>query len=114
MSYQGNDRRALHDCIHEDDFKKMAVEVAEIKGDVKLLNSRINGSLEKIASHMEEGVWYRRLVIGTAISLVLSIMGGIYTASSISATLGRYMERVDINTERWSKLIDTGTHKEVR
>jgi hypothetical protein len=112
--YQGAERRMTHDCIHEDDFKKMAVEVAEIKGDVKLLNARINGSLEKIASHMEEGIWYRRLVIGTAVSLILSIMGGIYTASTISATLGRYMERVDINTERWRKLIDTGNHGGIR
>ena len=71
-----------------------------IKGDVKVLSTRINGSLDKIGSFMESGLWYRRLIITTAVSLVLTILGGIFTASSISYYVGGTFKQVQINTKR--------------
>lgn len=87
-------------CKQEKEIKDMSLGITEIKGDVKLLNNRINGSMEKIASHMQEGEGYRRLLITTAVSLVLAIIGGAVTAGSICYNLGQYTQQIAVNTKR--------------
>lgn len=87
-------------CKQEEKINEISENVIETKGEIKSLNLRINGALEKIANHMTEGEGYRRLIVGTAISLVLSILGGIVTVVTLAYHLGAYTRQISVNTER--------------
>lgn len=95
-------------CKKEKEINEISVGIAEIKGDVKTLNTRINGSMEKIASHMTEGEGYRRLIIGTALSLVLTILGGVTATwvitSQLGYTMGQFANQIKVNTGRLDKV----------
>ena len=88
----------------DNNVSSLRVDIAGVKGDIKNLDTRINGSLEKISSHITEGTWYRRLIIGTALSLVTTIIGGIYTASQISFSLCQYANQIEVNTGKLHEL----------
>ena len=94
-------------CKQEDKINEIAVNIAEIKGDVKSLDQRINGSMDKIASHLTEGEGYRKLIIGTAVSLILAILGGVSTTwivtSQLGYTMGKYAQQIEVNTKRIDK-----------
>ena len=106
MTYSGQERRTQDHrdpviiCTQEDKINEMHTDVVEIKGDVKKLDLRINGSLEKISDHITEGRSWRQLIVGIAVSLVLTILGGIYTAFTISYNLGNYTKQIAVNTNR--------------
>lgn len=110
MSYQGTERRAVEHiiCNKEKDIQAISIDVSEVKGDVKALGIRINGSLDKIATHIMEGDNWRKLIVGTAISLILAIIGGVSTTwivtSNLSFNLGTYAKQIMVNTERLSNI----------
>lgn len=95
-------------CKKEKEISDIAIGIVEIKGDVKHLNTRINGSMDKIALHVADGDKYRRLIIGTAISLVLTIIGGISTTwlitSQLGYTLGKYANQIEMDATRLNKI----------
>lgn len=91
-------------CKQEDKINTIATSVTETNGEIKSLNLRINGALEKIAAHMTEGEGYRKLIVGTAISLVLSILGGIVTVATLSYHLGSYTRQIAVNTDRLNEI----------
>ena len=101
-------------CKQEDNIKTLVVDVAEIKGDVKNLDVRINGSMDKIACHLTEGEGYRKLIIGTAVSLALSILGGVLTTwivtSQLGYTMGKFANQIEVNTKLLD--IDEEIHRE--
>ena len=82
-----------HFCLHETEFKQLAVDVAEIKGNLKTLDIRINGSLEKINAFMESGKMWRMAILGMA----LTIVGWVFLAGSA-------WKQIEINTNRLNKL----------
>jgi len=67
-----------------------AQDFEDLKGEVTILTR----DMTKIAAYVEQGVWYRKLVIGTALSLVLSIGGTIYTMMKISYGTGQYIQKI--------------------
>ena len=93
-----------YDCRFEDKILGTSEGVIRIEGDVKQLNTRINGALDKIASHVEEGTWYRRLILTVGIGLITTVLGGIYTAATISYNLGQYSKQISVNTIRLDRI----------
>jgi hypothetical protein len=113
--YDGPERRkVMHECKFEEKIIETAEGVIRIEGDVKNLNTRINGSLEKIAAHVEEGTWYRRLIITIGIGLITTVIGGIYTATTISYNLGQYSRQITINTEKLHDMEQNNQLKEIQ
>jgi hypothetical protein len=105
--WDGKERR-VHECRYEPKITEMGENIIEVKGKVDTLNVRINGALEKIATHMTEGEGYRKLIIGTAITLVLSIIGGVGTTwvvtSQLGFTMGKFANQIQVNTGRLDKI----------
>jgi hypothetical protein len=95
-------------CKQEEKINDIFIDITEINGSLKALNLRINGVLDKIATHMVEGESYRRLIVGTAVSLVIAILGGIGTAGTIAYNLGQYTQQILTNSERLRKLENNG------
>lgn len=65
-------------------------ELGKIREEVSILTK----DMTKIAAYVEQGVWYRKLVIGTAVSLAVSIFGGIYTSMQITYATGQYVQQI--------------------
>ena len=90
-------------CKQEDNIRLIVVGISDMRGEVNLLNNRINGSMDKIAAHVEEGVGYRKLILGTALSLIMAILGGIVTTwivtSQLGYTMGQFAKQIQVNTE---------------
>ena len=113
MEYKGVERRVQDHrdpviiCKQEDKINEIAVNIAEVNGCLKNLDTRINGSMDRIAHHMTEGEGYRKLIIGTAVSLILSILGGVSTTwivtSQLGYTMGRFANQIEVNTKRLDK-----------
>jgi hypothetical protein len=91
-------------CKQEEKIHNISDTIIRVEGKVEKLDLRINGSLEKIGEHIADGSWYRKLIITTAISLVLSVIGGIFTAAMIAYRLGQYTNQIAINTGRLTNL----------
>ena len=109
MIYSGPERRKVQDhtfiiCKQEDSIKLISDSVIKIDGKLEKIDLRINGTLEKMAVHVEDSVYWRRFIVGVAISLVIAIIGGITTASTIAYNLGQYTRQIIINTGRLEKL----------
>ena len=94
-------------CKQEDKINQISVDIAEVNGCIKNLDTRINGSMDRIANHMNEGEGYRKLIIGTAVSLILAILGGVSTTwivtSQLGYTMGRFANQIEVNTKRLDK-----------
>ncbi len=110
MSFSGGEK-LVHDhrdpiiiCKQEEKINEMSLNVTEIKGDVKNLHLRINGSLEKMAIHVEDSTYWRRFIVGVAISLVVSILGGTAALYQLSYSLGEYTRQIKVNTVRLDKV----------
>lgn len=87
-------------CKQETAIKDISEAVIRTEGAVQRLDLRINGTLEKMAVHVEDSSYWRRFIVGVAISLVISILGGIVTVFSLSYNLGQYTSQIQVNTER--------------
>lgn len=107
MSWDGAERRT-HECHYEDKIMEIREDVIEVKGDVKHLNARINGALDKITSHIEEGEFWRGLVAKIGITLIIAVIGWIFTAGAITFHLGKVIKQVEINTIVITKLAENG------
>ena len=80
-------------CCQEDDIKELRKELSNLAKDMSMVSVWI-----------EQSKSYRKLVVGTAISLAISILGGIYTAGQITFYLGQYANQIKIDTERISQM----------
>lgn len=104
QSYTGEDRRTQNHndpliiCKQEDKINVIADSMIRTEGALEKLDLRINGTLEKMAIHVEDSTYWRRFIVGVAISLVCSILGGIATVSVLSYNLGQYTKQIAINT----------------
>ena len=81
------------DCMFKDKIIKTSEDVSEMKGDIKALSVRINGSLEKISSFMETGFKWRMTILALSVTILLSVCGVIYT-------FGTNQRQIEINTQR--------------
>ena len=87
-------------CKQEAKINEIWDCVTEQRGETKALNLRINGSLDKMAVHVEDSTYWRRFIMATAISLVISILGGAAALFSLSYNLGEYTRQIKVNTQR--------------
>ena len=87
-------------CKQEDRVTNMYESMIRTEGTIDRLDARINGTLEKMALHVEDSDYWRRFIVGTAVGLVISILGGIVTISSIAYNLGEYTKQIRVNTDR--------------
>ena len=106
MTWDGKERRVQdHNnpiiiCKQEDKIDKICDTLIRTEGTIDRLDLRINGTLEKMAGHVEDSDYWRKFIVGVAVSLVVAILGGIVTISTIAYNLGEYTKQIKINTER--------------
>ena len=87
-------------CIFKDKIIKTSEDVTEVKGDIKALSVRINGSLEKISYFMDSGIWWRRTIVGLSITMLLSVGSAIYTFAVLANHYGANERQIEVNTKR--------------
>jgi hypothetical protein len=110
--WDGNERRKnVQDhrspiiiCKQEEKINDISDAVHRTEGAVERLDLRINGTLEKMAVHVEDSTYWRRFIMGVAISLVVSIVGGATALFSLSYNLGEYTRQIKVNTDRLDKI----------
>jgi uncharacterized membrane protein (Fun14 family) len=118
MKYIGEERRiqdhrdVLLICKQEDKINAIFDAIHRTEASVERLDMRINGTLEKMSGHVEDSVYWRRFIMGVAVSLVLSIIGGCVALFSLSYNLGQYTRQITINTDRLDEM--EKEHKELR
>lgn len=99
----------LHMHEEEEKIDLVSKDVIELKGDIKALSIRINGSLDKIAAvdrsamdkianFMDTGGWYRKLIL----ALLVGFLAGLIA-------YGENLRQVKINSEA-IKLINNDVH----
>ena len=79
---------------------KLTLLLTQNSGKMDALNTRINGSFEKIASFIESGVWWRRAIIGVVITIVLQATGGLIVAVQLGSSYGKNQRQIEVNTQR--------------
>jgi len=98
MTWDGKERRKYmtHSSVSEK-LARTAEDVVEIKGNLKLLDARINGSLDKMSSFMESGIWWRRTIIGIVITIILQATGGFVVATNLASGYGQNVRQIQVN-----------------
>ena len=81
-------------CTKEKEIGIISDAVIRTEGALERLDLRINGTLEKMAAHVEDSTYWRRFIVGVAISLIISILGFAVTSWAISYNLGQYAEKI--------------------
>jgi len=108
MTWDGNNRRKeVQDhrdpiiiCKQEENINDISESVVRIEGAISRLDLRINGSLDKMSTHVEDSTYWRRFIVGIGVSLVISIIGGATALFNLSYNLGEYTRQITINTKR--------------
>jgi len=93
-------RDVLIICKQEEKIDEIATTINRIESSIQRLDMRINGTLEKMGTHVEDSTYWRRFIVGVAISLVLSIVGGAVALFNLSYNLGAYTRQITVNTGR--------------
>ena len=93
-------RDVLIICKQEEKIDEIATTINRIESSIQRLDMRINGTLEKMGTHVEDSIYWRRFIVGVAISLVLSIVGGSIALFNLSYNLGAYTRQIVVNTDR--------------
>jgi hypothetical protein len=105
MAREFVERRKVDDhrfivCKQEDNIKEIGNTMIRTEAKIEKLDMRLNGAFEKMAVHVEDSIYWRRFIVGVAVSLVITIIGGIVTAVTISYNLGQYTKQIAVNTCR--------------
>ena len=87
-------------CKQEDSIKVIEKAALKTESLITALDLRINGTLEKMTTHVADSTYWRRFIMGVAISLVMSMLGGAIALFSLSYNLGLYTKQILINTTR--------------
>jgi hypothetical protein len=100
-------------CAKEKEIGIISDSVIRTEGALERLDLRINGTLEKMATHIEDSTYWRRFIVGVAISLVISILGFAATSWAISYNLGQYAEKIiSVTKQSEENEIDLRKHLE--
>lgn len=102
-----NVMRCPVDCRLEEAVMQASKDIVELRGEVKTLNVRINGSLDKISNFMESGIWWRRTIVGVVITVLLQATGGFVVATQLAESFGQNKRQIDVNTHRLDVLEQT-------
>ena len=93
--WDGSERRKNRQpvcCLHEEDW-------GALKATVTRLDERINGSLNSISKHMDDGIVWRGTIIGLVFTGVIQVIGFAYL-------YGDLQRQVQINTQRWDRYLE--------
>ena len=73
MTWDGIERRhePLHSCKYEGKIMDMHGDIQEIKNEVNNLSKRINGSMDAISEHIEQGAKWRMAIVASAVTIVI-------------------------------------------
>ena len=97
MPYDGPERRKGEgmECPLrcKEKVDNTADAVIRIEGKLLALDARINGSLDKMNSFRESGVWWRGSIVAIVLWLITTAVG-----------LGMYKQQIDVNTDRLEKI----------
>lgn len=77
---------------------QLCEDIAVIKTTVLALDKRINGSVNAIEKHIDNSRGRNIAVFGSIITIILFLF-------NLAYALGVNKKQVDINTERWNRLI---------
>ena len=99
-------RDVLVICKQEEKINDISDSVHRTESAVQRLDMRINGTLEKMGTHVEDSNYWRRFIMGVAVSLVLSIIGGGIALFNLSYNLGTYTRQIMVNTDRLRTIED--------
>jgi hypothetical protein len=88
-----------HICLHEDDFKQLAITVVKIDSKIDLLSTQVNGKIQKFTDHLDTAGKWRIALVGTILSLIVSGLGWAYAYGMLS-------QQVKVNTERWNRILE--------
>jgi len=75
------------ECKYEDKIIKMSEDITETKGDVKLLSSRINGSMDTFYDHIKQGKGWRTAVLSSILLFTINILMFVYMFGMLSKTV---------------------------
>ena len=75
-------------------------ELTEIKGNIKALDGRINGSLDKINNYMDSGKAWRKTIVILALALLAQICTVVYMTVEFNKNYGQNERQININTKR--------------
>ena len=89
-----------HRCLHEEEFKQLAINVVQINSKIDILSTQVNGKIQKFTDHMDSAGKWRIALVGTVVSLILSGVGWAYAYGMLS-------KQVQINTQRWDRVLET-------
>jgi hypothetical protein len=73
--------------------------LTRIEERLKMVDLRINGSINDIEKHIEHGAKWRMSIIGVAVGLIIAVIGWVYA-------YGQIAKQVEVNTEKWAKQED--------
>jgi len=76
---------------------KLCEDIAFIKATIDSLDKKINGSMDAIRAHIEQGWQWRGLIISTIIGLIVQLV-------SFSYLYGMASRQIEINTKRLDRI----------
>jgi PIN domain nuclease of toxin-antitoxin system len=112
VTYTGPERRQVVQdhrdpviiCKQENKIVDMSDGIIRIEGRIEKLDLRINGTLEKMANHVEDSEFWRRFIMGTAVSLVISILSGAYALWFLTYNIGQYTKQIQMDAAYISEM----------
>jgi hypothetical protein len=114
-----NHKNILPEC--EQVFIRLEQKIDELVTNTRAINGRYQKHLEeampyrsRVDAHektlTENGVYKRQIVsalLGIVITIILQVGSFLYLFGGLS-------KQVEINTQRWDKLIESGTHNDIK
>lgn len=102
-----NIKRIQEDISNHKEWRKETTEtLSDIAIQVATLNERLKSKMESFDEHVKAGTAFRATLVGLCVSLALTIGGSVFA-------YGRLSQQVDINTDRWDRLLGA-QHIEVK
>jgi len=102
-------------------FIRIEGKIDELVGNTRVINGRYQKHLDESMSYRSkvdmhekiliENTIYNRQIISAMLGIVVTI---IIQVGSFLYLFGGLSKQVDINTERWNKVISAGSHNEVK
>jgi hypothetical protein len=105
---QINDRRE-HCSVHNETIRqlnKIEIDGAVTKNEIINLSKRINGALDKIKDHMDAGSKWRLGLVGACITIMLSLLSGIFGYGLLTARVDESHRNIAKIEKMFDKVID--------
>jgi hypothetical protein len=85
VSIMAEERR--HDCRFEDRIIGMALDMESTKVVVQSVDKRINGVFQRIGEHINEGIGWRRVIVGVVLTMLIQLGTFIWFLATLNETV---------------------------